>query len=237
MNYFLTSDQHHQHGKIIGYSNRPFKVVCAAGHDYDGKPPAVACPTGMYDNDCKNCGALSKVRQTEGLIEKWNAVVKQDDVVINLGDYIWTKDPGVWASITERLNGRQRIIVGNHDHLLTDKFANVKPIHQLPFEIANLIGNGKVEWIKNYHEEKINKRHFIFFHFPLGSWHKAMYGSIVCHGHTHRTYPRSWPLSHDDGANIECGVDAHNYTPVSLEKVIEIANLCSNGRAHKFENG
>lgn len=49
----------------------------------------------------------------ETIIERWNAVVKHDDYVYHLGDVIF--DTRKTASIFTRLNGKKRLILGNHD--------------------------------------------------------------------------------------------------------------------------
>lgn len=174
--------------------------------------------------------------QTQGLIANWNGVVGNTDRVINLGDYIWTKDADQWVEIVNACNGTQRIIVGNHDHLIADRNGCAKRYQDLPAVIRALLDNGKLEWIKNYHEEKINGRWFVFHHFPIGSWHRQMHGAIMSHGHTHATYPASYPKSKSHGKILDCGVDAFDYTPVSIERIIALTDTFTTDNCHSFEN-
>ena len=53
----------------------------------------------------------TKEEMTEALIENWNSVVKPDDIVFNLGDFMWASS---WNPILEKLNGHIYLIWGNH---------------------------------------------------------------------------------------------------------------------------
>jgi calcineurin-like phosphoesterase family protein len=48
----------------------------------------------------------------ETLVSNWNSVVKPTDKVIHLGDVVINKK---FLSIMERLNGKKKLIMGNHD--------------------------------------------------------------------------------------------------------------------------
>ena len=50
--------------------------------------------------------------QEEFMIDKWNSVVEDDDIVIHLGDFSFEK-----ADILKSLKGRKILVKGNHDHL------------------------------------------------------------------------------------------------------------------------
>lgn len=48
------------------------------------------------------------------IIKRWNHTVKKDDVVYHLGDFAWGDKDEV-SRLVHRLNGRVRLILGNHD--------------------------------------------------------------------------------------------------------------------------
>ena len=50
----------------------------------------------------------------ETLIENWNRVVGQDDIVFHLGDFC-LGGSHEWTKILNRLNGKIYLILGNHD--------------------------------------------------------------------------------------------------------------------------
>lgn len=48
------------------------------------------------------------------MIERWNSVVKPNDIVYHLGDFCFGKD---YLHIAMMLNGSKRLVLGNHDNL------------------------------------------------------------------------------------------------------------------------
>src|SRR6185437_1524256 len=55
----------------------------------------------------------------EVLIDRWNSVVNKNDIVWHLGDVIFSKDN---MSMLSRLNGRKKLVLGNHDHYQTKAY-------------------------------------------------------------------------------------------------------------------
>src|SRR5258708_12137402 len=51
----------------------------------------------------------------EAMIANWNAVVGRGDDVWHLGDFGWSRDATRIRSIFHQLNGRKRLVIGNHD--------------------------------------------------------------------------------------------------------------------------
>lgn len=49
----------------------------------------------------------------EALIENWNSVVTDDDIVFDLGDFAFAPN-SKWKEILGELNGQHHLIVGNH---------------------------------------------------------------------------------------------------------------------------
>lgn len=143
----------------------------------------------------------------EELITRWNSKVMPNDQVYHCGDFSLSKNPKRWEELTRRLNGQIFLIKGNHDHPKVLK---------------------KVEhcfsWIKDYHElmipdetSKNRKRKVVLCHYAMRVWNKQHYGSFHLYGHSHGTL--------DDNPNaksMDVGVDCHNYTPISYEKVRDI---------------
>lgn len=111
-------------------------------------------------------------QMNESLIERWNAVVTNGDIVYHLGDFAFMKAELIIPNIISRLNGRIKLIPGNHDRQmkkLSHTFEGVTAFERLsPLE--------KVE---------IEGRHFVLCHFPLEEWENQKYDFIHLHGHTH----------------------------------------------------
>lgn len=49
------------------------------------------------------------------MIKRWNSVIKADSIVWHLGDFSFGSNDQI-ESIFRALNGKKRIILGNHDH-------------------------------------------------------------------------------------------------------------------------
>jgi calcineurin-like phosphoesterase family protein len=228
MNTFFTSDVHFLHANIIKYSARPFVKTC-------DKHDLFYWETTDAQKLCQECKKLSVEYQTQELIKRWNAKVGPNDLVYNFGDFIWTNDSNEWLEIFEQLNGKQRILVGNHDKCIADKHGIAKTVETLDSNMCKLL-NGKLEFIQNYHEERFKNQWIVMFHFPIGSWHRQMYGAICTHGHTHGTYPYSWPRSAQHGRIMDVGADCHDWAPVSLDEIHDIMKTCTDEKVHKFEN-
>jgi calcineurin-like phosphoesterase family protein len=127
------------------------------------------------------------------LMANWNAVVRQDDDVWHLGDFMSVK---AWncAELLKKLNGRKHLIVGNND----------------PDETTGSDGWTSVQ---HYAELRDPENHLILCHYAFRTWNQMGKGSINLHGHSHgklKPVPRQFDV----------GVDAQSLRPVSLEQVV-----------------
>ena len=143
------------------------------------------------------------------LVNNWNTVVKKNDIVYHLGDFCLTTNVSQIQAILRRLNGKIRLIQGNHDKWVK-KIDIIDP-------------DRKIEWVKSYHQEKFTIGNIVYpvvmMHFPIHKWDKCHFGSYHFHGHSHGTID-------SDNSNIrryDVGVDANGatFTPISLEMAID----------------
>ena len=95
----------------------------------------------------------------EKLIENWNTVVGEDDIVFHLGDFAW-KDHDLYR---DRLSGTIIFLQGNHD----------------PEGWGYMYR--EVDYQYNYRKRKI-----VLFHYPIEEWDKWWGGSVHFHCHTHK---------------------------------------------------
>lgn len=70
-----------------------------------------------YEKEARPFSSLEEMHEV--IIERWNSVVKQDDVVYHLGDFAFGKG---YIDIAQRLNGKKRLIMGNHDTYSTSHY-------------------------------------------------------------------------------------------------------------------
>lgn len=199
MNYWFTADHHFGHENIIKYTNRPFK----------------------------NAKEMDDV-----MIERWNDVVRDEDTVFHLGDFSLNRSwDFVISNLVTELNGNIVIIPGGHDVWAYDENAHI-------FLDNPDVTDAKV-FIQDrlYITEKlIPKRDgysvpITMCHYPMLSWERSHYGAPHLHGHTHGTIgkvgkssDKKFPPNQKPGMRIDVGVDNWDFTPISLDKVIEIMN-------------
>lgn len=87
---WVISDTHFGHKNILNFTNE------------DGSP--------LRD--------FSSVEEMdEYMIDKWNSVVKPQDKVYHLGDVFFGSFSHYETNIHPRLNGKKRLVVGNHDNI------------------------------------------------------------------------------------------------------------------------
>lgn len=151
----------------------------------------------------------------EGLINNWNSVVKENDIVFDLGDFAFASN-STWKSILERLNGKHYLILGNHD------------VQRYPGDnIMKLFDRVEQQMIV-----KIDQRFVYLNHYPYlcygGAWKSPKSAVWQLFGHVHSS-PISNGKDFDRLVNLfpfqyDVGVDNNNYTPVSWEQIKKIIN-------------
>jgi calcineurin-like phosphoesterase family protein len=137
----------------------------------------------------------------EALIENWNGRVNYDDVVWHIGDFSFSRDVEAIRKLSFKLNGKINLILGNHDHTISNKRAALKP------HAFNTIYD-------QFHEVKVNGVNITLCHYALRVWNKSHHGAWHLYGHSHGTLEDL-----NDSLSFDCGVDSHNYSPVSFDEV------------------
>lgn len=147
----------------------------------------------------------------EALISNWNSVVKDDDIVFNLGDFAFAPS-SKWKEYLSRLNGRHILILGNH-------------------EITRWPGDKIISLFERVEQQlllKIDGRYVYLNHYPYlcfaGAYRDLNNGAVFnLFGHVH------------SGPNVEgkdkdrlrflfpyqydVGIDNNDYHPVSWKQV------------------
>ena len=146
------------------------------------------------------------------LIENWNKVVGKDDHVYICGDFCWDKEPR-WIELLEKLNGQKTLIKGNHD--IT------------PQKSRRLFAD-----VKEYKEIDDNGRKVVLSHYPIPCFKNHFYGWYHLYGHVHISFEYNM-MEHDryemetlytkpcEMYNVGCMLPYMNYTPRTLDEIIE----------------
>lgn len=127
------------------------------------------------------------------MIEKWNAKVKNDDIVYHLGDFGF----GDIRPIIKKLNGKIVLIVGSHDKSALQCRDMFKAIY-----------NG-------FYELRVDDLSITLCHWAMRRWPKSHYNTWHLFGHSHNQLP---PF----GKSFDVGVDCWKFEPLSLAEVKEV---------------
>lgn len=122
----------------------------------------------------------------EKLIENWNKKVKKNDLVWHLGDFCFGSKN---IEIAERLNGRKKLVLGNHDTYPSFKYLKY-------FE--KLYGCVSIE-------------RYLLTHVPVGIEQLDRFNRNI-HGHTHH-------VSLKDKRYVNVSVESINLEPIALEEI------------------
>ena len=160
-----------------------------------------------HENIIKQCQRPFKSieQMDKALIQNWNAVVSEEDEVYILGDFTM-KSTYVAQQYFSALNGKKYLIRGNHDEFANDCDVSLY----------------ELEWIKDYYKMEYQGVELVLFHYPILEWENKSKSSIHLFGHIHNKVLET--VKSIGGKSINVGVDVNNYTPVSIDKVLEVLN-------------
>ena len=157
---------------------------------------------------------------SKGLIENWNRVVGENDIVFDLGDMFWFDSRHDVKKFVEQLNGFIYKIPGNHD-------MDCKRLFELCLtNKITVLDDSNVVWVEREGQKTVE---IWLSHFPLATWPHWTHGSLNFFGHIH-----SGPLTDNmvdipgkdlnlkAGQQYDVGVDNNDYTPVSLQYILQI---------------
>lgn len=156
-------------------------------------------------------GFTSTEEMCEAIVERWNSVVKPDDIIYNLGDMAMN-DVTSAIPYLQRLNGNQIWIFGNHDslnkiQLIQENCSRIIRIGDYHCSYATILKHGKLTcYLSHYptltanYDDRHLSQHVINFH-----------------GHIHSRTP--W-INLRNPFMYDVGMDAHDCYPVHIETAI-----------------
>lgn len=150
------------------------------------------------------------------IIDKWNNRIKPDDIVWHLGDVCFSGDEHI-QSILNELNGRKRLIIGNHDNRRTwSKWQSLG--FEFVLNAAQIKIDGQNCWLSHYpYSEGFWKVLFKRFHYDDRYINRKLKndGCWLLHGHIHDTWRTKDKM-------INVGVDAWEGNPVSESTIMKL---------------
>jgi calcineurin-like phosphoesterase family protein len=183
-------------------------------------------------------GFKSIEEHDETLISNWNSVVRPQDSICHLGDFVLgagDKSKEVCINLFNRLNGHITLLFGNH-------LAGVKSIYQEcvqsqhnldpeTYEVypvtwnnkVTFVGNSILAHVKTPDAEKSKKQnHFVFCsHYAHRLWIDSNKETLHASAHSHSSDKESNP-DWKFNKRLDVGVDNFNFTPISFDKFLEI---------------
>lgn len=152
------------------------------------------------------------------IIKSLRTFVKEDDVLIHLGDFIW-KNAGIWNDEFHKIKCKKWLVMGNHDKQSKTWFLN----------------NGW-DFLADSFRISIFGTDITFSHMPIIDFK----GGLNIHGHFHNV-PRE-RINKKEPQFINCFTDKYylvcledlNYAPISLKKIIQ--NVVRKEKRRNWDN-
>ena len=141
----------------------------------------------------------------EIIVERWNSVVKPNDIVFHLGDMMLSNTEKGFEYM-KRLNGHICVVWGNHDTLKRQELISFSSI--LPLGYAHQFKHGKLTCYLS-HYPTLTANYNCNKHFSQNV--------INFHAHTHQ---KTNFLNPTNPFMYHVGMDSHNCTPVHIEEAI-----------------
>lgn len=148
--------------------------------------------------------------------QRWNNKVSNADTVYIVGDFTW-KSFDEAIDFLDSLNGRKRLIMGNHD------FRNMGSKYKKIFES-----------MKDTEEIIVGNTPVFLSHYFIPFYNKHRYGGYLLHGHSHNSQEHfheleiEWYLKCQGFEpkiyNVGCMHPYMNYEPQTLEHIIQFGN-------------
>lgn len=162
------------------------------------------------------------------LIENWNHVVSDQDIVFHLGDFSWWDSNKEIKKLCSKMNGKQIYLVpGNHDL--------EKGWREVPDRVTILSSVVQL-WIRDESGDTLIFK-AILSHYPLMTWNKREEGVPNLHGHLHGCKGNGRDGKGNSDANLpfhwnqlDVGVDVWDYKPVNLTALEVALELRENGQ-------
>jgi calcineurin-like phosphoesterase family protein len=152
------------------------------------------------------------------LIERWNSVVGEDDIVFNLGDLFYKTDLKTAKWFVSQLNGKIYHIMGNHD-----KMGDMVALNRFEKIFGDSTGLGGATIQVQDSDSNRGYQDIVMCHYPILSWNKSHHSSWHLHGHTHHSLSKNPDMKwFYERKVLDMGCNGWDYTPVSYLQVKEI---------------
>lgn len=196
--------------------------------------------TKWYSDNCRNFKDVEEMNAH--LIDEINSVVKEDDILYNLGDATFGGIEAIW-NLRKQLKVKTiHYVLGNHCHHYErnkvlpnchyDNFEGnaFNPIdgpnprkNEPGGDLYDVRAKELFTSVSDVTSLSVDKQQFFMSHYPHLSWGGSNRGVIMLHGHEHGN------INHlnEDCKRLDVGIDSAKkilgqYRPFSLQEVLDI---------------
>lgn len=212
-NIFVTTDDHYYHSNIIKYCKRIFAL-----NDWEKDQLAKGIDFRVSRESTK--------KHDEHLLELTNSYVKENDILINVGDFCYGARSRRFETAEyyrKKINCKNVILIwGNHDGLewynqedllKPNKNCDRHKISRLFTSVHDIL-----------HANLFNIP-FIFCHYCMVVYNKSHRGAIHCYGHSHSGLEPTMNEKFPNRRSLDVGVDnayklLGEYRPFNIQKDI-----------------
>lgn len=156
-----------------------------------------------HSNIIKYTNKLFKdvIEMNNTIINNWNSIIKEDDIVYHLGDFALADDEEL-KELCSYLNGTIILIRGNHDG------KSVKYYEDIGFKVLK---NAPII---------LDEYKLVLSHIPIPDA-KIPDGYINIHGHIHnkKLNENYYSNNYSTDKHINVSVDVTNFKPISLNEI------------------
>ena len=179
---------------------------------------------------------LTKEEMSQNIVESINKYVKEDDILIHLGDWSFGGIENIWKYRKQIVCKNIYLTLGNHDNSIRKNYILPNVYRSEPYSSILLDGKGIYQSdseypdyveaqslftvVDDYLEMIIDKELFCCMHFPIEEWNDRHETSYMIHGHQHarNTYKKH---------RLDVGLDNAyklfgEYRPFSYEDIKQI---------------
>lgn len=183
-NIWFTSDTHYGHKNIVR-----------------GTTSWGAFEKGSSHQSVRNFDTLEEHNET--LIQKFNDLVKPDDILYHLGDWSFGGKENI-QNFRNRLHCKNiHLIFGNHDQ-------HIEPLSS-PYRGCF----SSVQYVKQFSIKlDSGKQGFFLSHYSHQVWNQSHHGVIHLFGHSHGSIKGL-------GKSMDVGVDTNNLYPYHIDEILE----------------
>lgn len=168
------------------------------------------CHANVIKYDGRPFNNVEEMNQT--LIDNWNEVVGDDDVVFYLGDLSFDKNGVTTQHIVDQLKGKIHFILGNHDR--EKDVRSLKRFETISDYISLTVTD---------HDNPRKKQGIVMMHYPILSWDKHHHGEWHLHGHCHQSLVTLLPDYYKRKV-LDLGCNGWAYAPISYSEIKSIMN-------------